>query len=132
MLIFFIFRGFRILIIHEIWVEHEREPCPTAIGSPAQGQGGGHFHPGTVYCRQLKEPDESGKKIVIANRVDPKLAEQLSRYNVAYTQVYESKFLATLLSWVVPALVFFGIWILIFRKFIDKQGGMGGGFMNIG
>jgi cell division protease FtsH len=37
--------------------------------------------------------------------VDPNLAESLSKYNVPYTQVHESKFLSTLLSWVVPVLV---------------------------
>jgi len=79
----------------------------------------------------LRKPDENGKSIVIANRVDPRLAEQLSQYNVPFTQVRESKFLLTLFSWIVPALVFFGIWLFIFRKVIEKQGGAGG-FMNIG
>lgn len=81
---------------------------------------------------QLNQPDENGKKAIIANRVDPNMAEYLSQYDVKYTQVHESKFFSTLLSWVVPALIFFGIWFLIFRKFIEKQGGAGGGFMSIG
>ncbi|WP_136806778.1 ATP-dependent zinc metalloprotease FtsH [Desulfosediminicola flagellatus] len=79
----------------------------------------------------LRDPDEKGKKVIIANRVDPRLAEQLSRYNVPFTQAHESKFLLTLFSWIVPALVFFGIWLFVIRKVIDKQG-PGGGFMNIG
>ncbi len=81
---------------------------------------------------ELRQPDEKGKSLVIANRVDPRLAEQLSRYNVPFTQARESKFLITLLSWIVPALVFFGIWLFVFRKVIEKQGGGAGGFMNIG
>jgi len=80
----------------------------------------------------LKQADENGKKVVIANRVDPRLAEQLSKYHVPFTQARESKFLITLFSWIVPALVFFGIWLLIIRKVIEKQGGGAGGFMNIG
>jgi cell division protease FtsH len=80
---------------------------------------------------QLRDVDNQGKKIVIANRVDPLLAEQLSKYNVPFTQAHESKFLITLFSWIVPALVFFGIWLFVIRKVIDKQG-PGGGFMNIG
>jgi len=80
----------------------------------------------------LRQPDENGKKVVIANRVDPRLAEQLSKYNVPFTQVRESKFLITLFSWIVPALVFFGIWLFVIRKVIEKQGGGAGGFMNIG
>ncbi|MFV0437288.1 MAG: ATP-dependent zinc metalloprotease FtsH [Desulfopila sp.] len=79
----------------------------------------------------LRQPGESGKSVVVANRVDPRLAEQLSQYNVPFTQKRESKFLPTLFSWIAPALIFFGIWFLIFRKVIEKQGGAGG-FMNLG
>ena len=38
--------------------------------------------------------------------------------------------LATLIGWVAPALVFFLVWFLMFRKFADKQGM--GGMMNLG
>ncbi len=79
----------------------------------------------------LKEPDENGKKVIVANRVDPKAAERFSQYDVTYTQARENKFFVTLLSWIVPALIFFGIWFLIVRKMIEKQGGAGG-FMSIG
>ena len=79
----------------------------------------------------LKEPDENGKKVIVANRVDPRAAERFSQYGVTYTQARENKFFVTLLSWIVPALIFFGIWFLIVRKMIEKQGGAGG-FMNIG
>ena len=68
---------------------------------------------------------------VVANRVDPNLAESLSQYNVLYTQVYESKFFASLLSWAIPVLVFFGIWFFVFRKFIEKKAA-GGRFQTIG
>jgi cell division protease FtsH len=37
----------------------------------------------------------------------------------------------TLLSWIVPALVFFGIWFFVIKRFAEKQG-PGGGFMSIG
>src|SRR5438309_3294722 len=36
-----------------------------------------------------------------------------------------------MLSWVVPALVFFGIWYLLARR-MSQAGGLGGGFMSIG
>lgn len=81
---------------------------------------------------ELRDPDGQGKTKIIANRVDPLLAEKLSKYNVPFTQVRESKFLLTLFSWIVPALVFFGIWLFVIRKVIEKQGGGAGGFMNIG
>ncbi|HEU5178750.1 MAG TPA: ATP-dependent metallopeptidase FtsH/Yme1/Tma family protein, partial [Burkholderiales bacterium] len=55
----------------------------------------------------------SGKKVAVANLVQPDLAERLSKFGVSYTQVRESTFLRDILSWVVPALVFFGVWYLL-------------------
>ena len=80
---------------------------------------------------ELTVSDANGNKVIVANRVDPNLAESLSQYNVPYTQVYESKFFASLLSWAIPVLVFFGTWFFVFRKFIEKQAA-GGGFQTIG
>ncbi len=132
--IFAIFAAFGILIIHELWVEQQ------SITSVPYSQLEALLQKGKVaeltirenyIVGELKENDPNGKKIIVANRVDPRLAEQLSKYGVPFSQVYESKVLVTLLSWIVPALIFFGIWMFIFRKFADKQG-LGGGFMNIG
>src|SRR5688500_13690365 len=75
---------------------------------------------------------DSGKKVAVANLVQPDLAERLSKFGVSYTQVHESTFLRDILSWVVPALVFFGVWYLLVRRMAGQQGGLGGGFMNIG
>ncbi|MCK6422943.1 MAG: AAA family ATPase, partial [Aquabacterium sp.] len=36
------------------------------------------------------------------------------------------------LSWVVPALVFFALWFFLIRRFADRMGGGMGGFMSIG
>ncbi|HET7670313.1 MAG TPA: ATP-dependent zinc metalloprotease FtsH, partial [Burkholderiales bacterium] len=79
---------------------------------------------------KLKQP-ENGKTVVVANLVQPDLAERLSQYDVKYTRTVESTFLRDLLSWVLPALVFFGVWYLLARR-MAGQGGLGGGFMSIG
>src|SRR5512135_881515 len=78
---------------------------------------------------KLKTP-QAGKSTVVANIVQPQLADRLSKYNVKFTRVYESTFLRDLLSWVVPALVFFGVWFFLVRRFAGQQGM--GGFMSIG
>jgi len=75
---------------------------------------------------------ENGKTVVVANLVPPELAERLSHYNVKYTRVNESTFLRDMLSWIVPALVFFGVWFLLVRRLANQQGGGLGGFMAIG
>src|SRR5438552_4972822 len=74
---------------------------------------------------------EGGKTVAVANLVPPDLAERLSKYDVKYTRVYESTFLRDLLSWILPALVFFGVWYLLARRMASSQG-LGGGFMSIG
>ena len=72
---------------------------------------------------------EGGKTVAVANRVEPDLAERLSKFGVKYTRAYESTFLRDLASWVIPALVFFGIWFWLARRMSQ---GLGGGFMSIG
>jgi len=79
---------------------------------------------------KLKAPSQDGWQYFVANRVEPELAEMLSRYDVKYTGVIENTFLRDLLSWVLPVLLFFGLWIFLFRNFAEKQGM--GGLMSIG
>jgi cell division protease FtsH len=78
---------------------------------------------------KLRNP-EGAKTIVVANLVPPDLAERLNKYDVPYTRVFESTFLRDLLSWVIPALVFFGVWFWLARRMAGQQGL--GGFMSIG
>jgi len=63
--------------------------------------------------------------------VDPALARELSQYDVKFTGLAENTLLRDILGWVLPAVIFVGIWIFAMRKFAGKQG-MGGGFMNLG
>ena len=79
---------------------------------------------------KLKAP-ENGKTVAVANLVPPQVAERLDKYGVTYTRVQESTFLRDVMSWVLPALVFFGIWFLLMRRMAGQQG-LGGGFMAIG
>ncbi|MEP7307475.1 MAG: ATP-dependent zinc metalloprotease FtsH [Acidobacteriota bacterium] len=79
----------------------------------------------------LKQALPDGKKEFVATRVDPSLANDLGQYNVTFNGVIESTFLRDILSWVLPVLIFVGIWMFAMRKFAEKQG-MGGGFLSIG
>jgi cell division protease FtsH len=76
-----------------------------------------------------KEP-ENGKKNFVTTRVPANLAQELQKYNVEFSGQPQNTFLSTLLSWVVPTLLFFGIWVFWFRRVAQNQGL--GGMMSIG
>ena len=79
----------------------------------------------------IKQPAEGEPGSFVTTRIDPDFAQQLEKYVVAYRGGSDQNFFTTLLSWVVPALIFFGIWIFLLRRM--AAGGMGaGGLMSIG
>jgi cell division protease FtsH len=80
----------------------------------------------------FKQPDEKGRVQFITTRVDPDIAAELENYKVRFAGQIESTFWRDLLSWVLPVLLFFGIWATIFRRFASQAGGLGGGLMSIG
>ena len=57
-------------------------------------------------------------------RVDPELAQSLDKHGVTYSGVVESHWLRDLLSWILPAIFFVGIWMFAIRRM--GQGGLGG------
>ena len=79
----------------------------------------------------LTAPGPDGRDKFITTRVETDLARDLAKYNVKFTGVVQSTWLKDLLGWVIPALVFFGLWMYLMRRFAEKQG-LGGGFMAIG
>jgi len=76
-----------------------------------------------------KEPTADKRTRFVTTRVDPELAKDLSQYDVTYSGVIESTFLRDILSFVAPALIFFGIWMFLAKR---MGGGLGGGFLSIG
>jgi cell division protease FtsH len=79
----------------------------------------------------FKEPLADKRSRFVAVRVDENLARDLQQYDVKFTGVIENTFLRDMLGWVIPALVFFGLWWFVMRKFAEKQG-LGGGFLSVG
>src|SRR5258705_416082 len=79
----------------------------------------------------LKEPLPGGQKQFVTTRVDPEFAGELEQYGVRYPGQIESTFLRDLLSWVMPVLLFVGLWWYLGKRFAESQG-LGGGLMSIG
>jgi len=73
---------------------------------------------------------EHGFATVLVN--DPGLVAQLDATKVRYGSVRESNWLGALISWVAPALVFFGIWWFLMKRMGGAMGGMGHGMLEIG
>ncbi len=76
--------------------------------------------------------EREGKKRFVAVRVDPEVAKELDAHNVTYAGEFESNFVPLLLSWVVPIVLFAGIWMFLGRRMAKQLGGPGGGLMAIG
>ncbi len=71
-----------------------------------------------------------GREYFTTNRVEPAFAEDLEKYGVIFSGAPDATWLSSLLSWILPTLLFLGIWLFIFRKVAEKQGF--GGAMSVG
>ncbi len=80
---------------------------------------------------EFKAPLPDGRRYFVTRQVPEDLAEELDKQGVRYTGVPENTLLRDVLSWIVPILVFFGLWAFLFRRFADKAG-FGAGMMSVG
>ena len=77
--------------------------------------------------------EHEGRTRFVTTRVENDLAKELEQHGVKYGARVESTLIPTLLSWIVPALVFVGVWLLIGRLMANRLGGgAGGGMLSIG
>jgi cell division protease FtsH len=82
-----------------------------------------------IITGYLKTPDGNKTKLV-AVRVEPELAARLEKFKVPYSRVVENALLRDLMSWIVPSLIFVGLWYFVIRRLGASQGI--GSFMSIG
>jgi len=77
---------------------------------------------------QLRQAGTGTHRFVTTRVDDPELVPALEAANVRFTGTAENTWLTLLASWVVPAVVFFGLWSVLIRR----MGGAQGGLMSIG
>ena len=70
---------------------------------------------------KLRTPHD-GKTEIVSALVEPAVAERLSRFDVPYSRVRTSNWLTDVLSWLMPWLLFAGLWYAMNRKLGDKAG----------
>ena len=80
---------------------------------------------------KLKEAPAGHPQQFVTVRVEPDLADKLATHKVKFSGEIEDTFLHDLLSWILPTLLFFGLWIFLMRRFAQREG-LGGGFLAIG
>jgi cell division protease FtsH len=86
-------------------------------------------HQRLVGKLKLEEGAKEQKYFTTIRVEDPDLIRELNAHNVTFTGVIETTFLRDIISWVLPTLVFVGIWLFVIRRF--GQGGQGA-FMTVG
>jgi cell division protease FtsH len=79
---------------------------------------------------KLKEKLPDGKQAFVTARVDPAIAEKLQEKGVTVNGVPSGGPFQTILSWIVPAFLFYLVWVFLFRRIAERQGF--GGLMSIG
>ncbi len=78
---------------------------------------------------ELKRAREGKEHRFVTVRVDdPALVAELDAAKVRYAGQIESKWFSTLLSWILPAVIFVAIWALLMKR----MGGAAGGMLEIG
>ena len=93
---------------------------------------------GNVIRGTLTEALPDGRSNFSTVQVPPDLAGQLAKHNVEFTgSAADGGALGTLLSWVLPPLLFVGIWMFASRMMMGGRGsgfggGFGGGLLSVG
>jgi len=82
---------------------------------------------GENVIKAIPEDTEEYQLLVTTPVEDPGLIKELEEYGVEYTGMHESSFMRNFFSWVLPLLLFFFLWIIIFKKM-----GPGAGVMTFG
>jgi cell division protease FtsH len=81
---------------------------------------------------KLKQPTPEGREYIYTVRIDPAFAQELEKYDVKFTGVVTSNWVVQVLSWILPAAIFVGIWLFFIRQLASRQGAGPGGLMAIG
>jgi cell division protease FtsH len=71
---------------------------------------------------ELKRLGAGAHPFVTTRVDDPGLVAELEQASVKFTGRVENTWLSALLSWVLPAVVFVGVWLLVMRRFGPQQG----------
>jgi cell division protease FtsH len=130
---YFIAAIFGILLLQDLWQAYravELVPYSQFQSYLEQGRVDNVVVTENHITGRIKDAKPGEPNQFVTWRVDPGIAAELDKRGITYTGGTENNFLRDLLSWIVPVLLFFGLWMFLFRRFAEKQGF--GGFMTVG
>jgi cell division protease FtsH len=133
-LLFLLFALLGVFLLHDLWVsmrDIERIPYSHFLQLLEKGDVQEVVVQGDSIEGTLKTA-EGGKKQFVTRRVDPDLAKTLEAKGVTFTSIPESTLLPTLLSWLVPVVLFFGVWLFLLRRMAGRMDSPGAGLLSIG
>ena len=90
----------------------------------------GQLKPATGSDATAQGSAAKGPRSFVTTRVDPEILKELQGKGITVEGTIQSNLIPTLLSWIVPVLLFMGLWFFISRRLQNSQ--LGGGLMQIG
>jgi cell division protease FtsH len=78
----------------------------------------------TEKIEALRQSGPGASAFVTTRVEDPGLVSELEAANVRFTGRVDNPWLTTVLSWVVPMLLFVGVWVFLIRRMGGAQGGL--------
>jgi cell division protease FtsH len=125
-----------VFMLHDLWISStqvDRIPYSEFHKLLTEGKIAEVVISGDSIEGTFKEPQD-GKPRFATHRVEPDIAQELEAQGVRFSSRPESRLLPTLLSWVLPVLLFAAVWFWLLRR-MAAGGGMGpggGGLLSIG
>jgi cell division protease FtsH len=125
---YLLFAVLGVLLLHNLWVTMQTV-APIPYSDFQQHLKNKKVKEVVVTAQDIRgeftEPID-GKSRFVTTRVDKDLAALLEEHKVRFTGQVESAFLETVLSWILPILLFFAIWAFFARRMAERLGGPGG------
>ena len=125
---YLLFAVFGVLLLHNLWVTTQTV-APIPYSDFQKYLKDKKVKEVVVTSQDIRgeftEPID-GKSRFVTTRVDKDLAALLEEHKVAFSGQFESAFLETVLSWLVPILLFVAVWAFFARRMSERLGGPGG------
>ena len=132
-ILYFMAAVLAVIWLRDLWVasQHVEEISYTAFEQALnEGKIESVEVDGNLLRGKYKSPTAKGAEGFVTTRVDMDLARELDEHKVEVRGVANSGLLRDVLSWVLPAALFFVFWIFVFRRIASRDGL--GGMMAIG